>query len=227
MVSLIRNMFEQFRSQVQTVEGTTEEFQTSVGILQGCILSPHMFNLFLHCVMSYVEVTNGAMIREIVINELVYAYDIDMLTRSVAELQTEADNLEVGSGTFGMKINENITKYMRVSRLNNRSLPKIKLNGAEIEWIDSFIYLGSQITKDNNHSVDIKRRLALGSTSFKALTPIWKQNRISVKLKLKLFSSIIILIAKYDCEIRTVRIDKSRQLAAFETKLLRRIAGIT
>ena len=133
MVSLIRNMYERFRSQVQTVEGTTEEFQTSVGVLQGCILSPHMFNLFLHCVMLHVEATKGVMIGGIVIDKLVYAYDINMLAGSVAELQTKADNLEVVTGTFGMKINENTTKAMRVSRLNIPTLPQIKLNGAEIE----------------------------------------------------------------------------------------------
>ena len=95
MVSLIRNMYERFKSQVQTVEGTTEEFQTSIGVLQGRILAPHMFNLFLYCVMSHVEATNGAMIEGIVIDKLVYAYDIVMLAGSVAELQTKADNLEV------------------------------------------------------------------------------------------------------------------------------------
>ena len=175
---------------------------------------------------SRVLYTNGAMIEGIVIDKLVYAYDIVMLAGSVAELQTKADNLEVVR-TFRMKIKENKTKIMRASRFNNPSLPKIKLNGAEIEWVDSFIYLGSQITRDNNHSVDTKRRLALGSASLKALTLIWKQNRISVKQKLELFCSIIISIAMYDCETLTVRVDDSSRLAAFETKLLRRIAGIT
>ena len=144
------------------------------------------------------EATKGAMIGGIVIDKLVYAYDIDMLAGSVTELQTKADNLEVLTGTFGMKINENTTKAMRVSRFNSPTLPKIKLNGAEIEWIDSFIYLGSQITSNNSQSVDIKRRLVLGLASFKALIPIWKQNQNSVKLKL--FSFIIIPIAKYGCE---------------------------
>ena len=78
---------------------------------------------------------------------------------------------------------------------------------------------------NNSHSVDIKRRLALGLASFKALMPIWKQNRISVKLKL--FSSIIIPIAKYGSKTWTIRVDDSRRLATFETKLLSRIACIT
>ncbi|XP_065557561.1 uncharacterized protein LOC136025457 [Artemia franciscana] len=79
---------------------------------------------------------------------------------------------------------------------------------------------------DTNNSVDIKRRLALRNASFKALMPIWKKNQISVKLKLKLFCSIIVPVAMYGCETWTVRVNDSRRLAAFETKLLRQIAGI-
>jgi len=74
-----------------------------------------------------------------------------MLTGSVAELQTEADNLEVVTGTFRIKINEDKTNAMRVSRFNNPSPPKIKLNRAEIELVDSFKYLGSQIKSDDTY----------------------------------------------------------------------------
>ena len=125
-----------------------------------------------------------------------------------------------------MKINEDKTKAMRVSMFNSPSPPNIKLDRADIECLDSFIYLVSQITSDNNHSVEIKRRLTLGSASFKALMPIWKQNWISVKLKLALVCSIIIPIAMDGCKTWTARVDDSRQLAAFETKLLRRTTGI-
>ncbi|KAK2727940.1 hypothetical protein QYM36_008422 [Artemia franciscana] len=88
--------------------------------------------------LSHVEATNGEMIGGIVMDKLTYTDDIDMLTGSVAELQTKAENLEVVTGTFGMKINKDKTKAMRVSRFNNPSPPKIKLNGAEIEWVDNF-----------------------------------------------------------------------------------------
>ena len=101
-------MYERFRSQVQTAEGTTEEFQTSSGVLQAYILSPHIFNLFLQCGMLHVEATNGAMIGGIVIDKPAYADTIDKLIGSVAD--TKADNLEVVTRTFGMKINEDKRK---------------------------------------------------------------------------------------------------------------------
>ena len=71
--------------------------------------------------MSHVEVANGVMIGGIVIDKLAYVNDIDMLTGSAAELQTKADNLEVVTGTFGTKINEDKTKAMRVSRFNSHA----------------------------------------------------------------------------------------------------------
>ena len=53
-------MYSHFVSQVQTPEGLTEGFLTSAGVLQGCLLSPHLFNLFLNAALSFAETVDGA-----------------------------------------------------------------------------------------------------------------------------------------------------------------------
>ena len=60
MVILIRDMYSHFLSQVQTPEGLTEGFLTSAGVFQGCLLSPHLFNLFLNAALSFAETVDGA-----------------------------------------------------------------------------------------------------------------------------------------------------------------------
>ena len=62
MVTLIKDMYLNFCSQVQTPEGLTEEFQTSAGVLQGYLLSSHLFNLFLNAALSLAKITEGASI---------------------------------------------------------------------------------------------------------------------------------------------------------------------
>ena len=54
IIDIIRNIYEKASSMVQTSEGLTEEFSTSIGFLQGCLLSPTLFCLFLNSVLALV-----------------------------------------------------------------------------------------------------------------------------------------------------------------------------
>ena len=95
-----------------------------------------------------------------------------------------------------------------------------------MERVDQFLYLGSLLTADNCHTVDIKRRLGLASSSFKRLSKIWKSNHLSSHLKVHLFNSLIIPIALYGCETWTLKAANACNLLAFEMRCLRRIAKI-
>ena len=77
IVILIRDMYSHFVSQVQTPEGLTEGFLTSADVLQGCLLSPHLFNLFLNAALSFAETADGAEIGGKLIDKLAFADDIE------------------------------------------------------------------------------------------------------------------------------------------------------
>ena len=228
LVDLIKDMYSKFGSRVMTSEGLTDSFQTSAGVLQGCLLSPELFNLFLTAVLSLVETTCGAHIGGVQIDKLAYADDIDEMAETPEDLQAVANDVFEATSSFGMIINVSKTKAMCCSRKPQDTVkPDLKINGESIQWVDEFPYLGSLITSDNSLSKDIKRRLALASSSFKALMPIWRSKDLSLRLKTRLFDTLIIPIAIYSCETWTLKVDDNRRLAAFETKCLRRIAGIT
>ena len=54
----------------------------------------------------------------------------------------------------------------------------IQIEGHKIECVDQFVYLGSLITKDNDCSKEIKRRIGIATGSFGALTEIWKSSEV-------------------------------------------------
>ena len=105
IVTIIENIFSQSRSRILTADGLSDEFSTSSGVLQGCILSPHLFNLFLHAIPSLIPDEHGAKIVGVLVNKLAYADDIDQLSTMAADLQRQADCLNEATKPFGMQIN--------------------------------------------------------------------------------------------------------------------------
>ena len=66
--------------------------------------------------------------------------------------------------------------------------------------MDSFCYLGSTITNDGDCNQDIKRRKALARVAFKNLNKLWQDKHISIKTKLRMFTTNELSILFYGSE---------------------------
>ena len=126
-----------------------------------------------------------------------------------------------------MVVNTAKTKVMRVSGNTTSRNVQLTIKGEPVENVDSFVYLRSLLTSDNQCSKSIKRRLGLAGASFKNLLPIWKNKTLSTSLKVRLFNSLIIPIALCSSETWSIKADDERRISAFGTKYLRRIVRIT
>ena len=51
LTCLLRNLYAGQKATVRTGHGTTDWFQIGKGVPQGCILSPHLFNLYAEYIM--------------------------------------------------------------------------------------------------------------------------------------------------------------------------------
>ena len=116
IVRITEDMYNQFKSQILTTDGLSGEFPTTSGVLQGCIFSPHLFNLFLHAILSLIPVEYGVRIGGILIDKLAYADDIVQMSTTAQELQRQADCISQATKPFCMQINANKTKIMVTSR---------------------------------------------------------------------------------------------------------------
>ena len=85
LICLLRNLYVVQEATVRTGHGTTDWFQIGKGVLQGCILSPCLFNLYAEYNMRNAgpeETQAGIKIAGRNINNLRYADDTSFMAES-------------------------------------------------------------------------------------------------------------------------------------------------
>ena len=114
------------------------------------------------------------------------------------------------SEKVGLKLNIQKTK-IRVSS----PITSWQINGATMETVRGFIFLGSKITADDDCSHEIKRCLLLERKVMSNLDSIFKSRDIFAN-KGPSSQVMVFPVVMYGCEIWTVKKAESRRIDAFE-----------
>ena len=91
LTCLLRKLYAGQGATVRTRYGTVDCFQIRRGVCQGCILSPHLFNLYPEYIMRNAgleEAQTGIKIVGRNINNLRYADDTTLMAESEEELKS-------------------------------------------------------------------------------------------------------------------------------------------
>ena len=91
LTCFLRNLYAGQEATVRSGHGTTDWFQIWKGVLQGCILSPCLFNLYAEYIMGNTvleEAQAGIKIAGRNINNLRYADDTTLMADSEEELKS-------------------------------------------------------------------------------------------------------------------------------------------
>jgi len=226
LIRMIKALYMNAKSAVQLNDLVGAPFNTTVGVRQGCFLSPVLFNNFLERIMQETlqDHQSTITIGGRVVSNLRFADDIDLLAGSHTELQSLTDSLYRNARAFGMEVSTEKSKIMRHS-VNAQQIP-ISMNGEILEEVDEFKYLGAILTKDGTSRKEVRARISAATAAMARLQRIWIST-ISTKTKISLYRSLVISILLYGCETWTLRAEDERRLNAFETKSFRKILRIS
>ena len=133
LVNLVGELYTGTKCCVRTMEGTSEAFEVTTGVRQGCILSPRLFNCFLDQIMKEVApVLRGGLHAEYStasglflsyrdktptsahIQDAMYADDMALIAESRSELQHMLIVLDEVCERWGMRISVEKTKILAV-----------------------------------------------------------------------------------------------------------------
>ena len=79
-------MFDESKSQVKWIGEIGESFVNSRGVIQGGVISPLLFNIFLEELPAYLDHECGAQIRDMRINHILQADDLALISEKSSGL---------------------------------------------------------------------------------------------------------------------------------------------
>jgi len=129
---------------------------------------------------------------------------------------------------FGLRINQEKTKYMIVERKNSLKKSKIghlKIKNYKFERVENFKYLAVIVNEDNNNQMDWQVRIKNANKTYFMLQKFFKNKNLSKNLKLTLKNTTIDKMLTNASETGTVTKRDRKQLNIFERKVYRRILG--
>ena len=132
LIQVIKNLYNKATSAVLFNSSIGNWFQTTVGVRQGCLLSPTLFNIFLERIMTdALEDHEGTVsIGGRTITNLRFADDIDGLAGEEEGLANLVERLDKASTACSMEISAEKIKLManNTSGINT----EIKVNGQKL-----------------------------------------------------------------------------------------------
>ena len=223
------------------------DFRTAVGLRQGCVLAPVLFNLYLERVMRDANVRGGvkvdvvegkALLRpnayrekashSVCVAEVRFADDLTVLGGDAATVQEDVGRVEKCALKYGLAMSMSKSKMMHILGDGMSGEGSIVVAGKEVDKVNKFVFLGSMVNEDGGCSDEIKRRMALARSSFDALKSVlWKQTDVTIPTKMRIFRAGVLSRLLYGAECWVITSADMDRLEAFQSSCLRRILRVS
>ena len=227
-LNIIKDMYNNTQSCVKTPLGYTNFFETNLGVLQGDVLSPTLFIIYLHDFPQIFDSTDFKPVNIFteLVSCLLWADDLILLSETIEGLQLCLKSLEQYCIDWSLTVNIDKTKAIY---LNTDSTQPVFFKHEEVEQVSSYSYLGVIIHKSGQFHEAKKDLLCKARKGLFKLRSLFFQNKLHLKplLALHCYEALIKPIYLYACEV-WVTLTKTfyKEIEQFDINFLRHILGV-
>jgi hypothetical protein len=133
-----------------------------------------------------------------------YTDDICLLGRSARSVNEVYEELKIAAEKIGLNINVNETKAVLQMRTQSRETEQLRIGDYNIQVIDSLVYLGYCIIKDNDEYIEVQRRLKLANKAYFSLLAVMRCKDIHKKTYVMLYKTLNHTVLAYGSETWTL-----------------------
>jgi hypothetical protein len=153
-----------------------------------------------------------------------YADDAALFTDKSEKWPLILSNFDDAAQTMGLHTSWTKTKLQNIGYRPQPS--PVDMQGNTVEPTDCFTYLGSQIHSSGHSTTEIFRRIGIASSVMGRLTNVWRQSRLSLSTKMRLYNALVKSVLLYGAETWTMLKSDEQKLEAFHMSCQRHILGI-
>lgn len=227
-------------------------FPVEVGVKQGDVLAPVLFNIFISVVMKLLQMSlraddgvqveyrldgNLFNIRRLQahtktttrqITDLQYADDAALVAHTADSMQRLLNSLTSIYEAFGLQINTRKTEVLVQLCNQDEMVPTFNINGVELNTVPFFKYLGSVVTSTTKADTDVVDKINKASRSFGTLrSKVFNNKHLKLSTKVQVYEAVCLSTLLYGAEIWTIYRRHLSQLEHFHITCLQKILGIT
>lgn len=219
-IEILKELYKSCKAIVK-LERKGKPFPIKRGVRQGDPISPNMFTALLEHIFKNLNWSKlGININGEYLNHLRFADDIVLLSDNYQDLKYMLETLDEESQRCGLHMNANKTFVMT----NGDKIP-ISIQSRTIEYVDEYLYLGQNISFEEQTSREVERRIKKAWNRYWSLKEIFKSN-IPIKLKKKAMDTIILPTLLYGCQSWAMTKDVMHKIQVFQRAAERSMLGI-
>ena len=251
-VAMLRLFHDGMTAKVSVGSETSDSFDVSVGVKQGCVLAPVLFNIYLVAVtllsQNVPNNNDGVRIRyrldgsvfnlrrlssttktlHTTVSDLQYADDAAVAAPHSVGLQRMVDSLHTAYSRMGQQINVSKTMTLQTAFHHDNPPSDILINDSSLQSTHSYTYLGSIISDDATVNEEITHRIRQASSAFGRLRDrVFANRNLRISTKVAVYHAVCVSTLLYGCETWTVYSRQMRLLESFHTQCLKRILNIS
>lgn len=210
MIRIMKNLYDKAVLRVNTDEGLTDDVRITEGVLQGEILSPLLFILYISDIDDYFRSRDLSGIdinNKLDVMILLYADDLAIVARNKADLRTKLKALRLYCLDNDLIVNESKTQIL-YCRKKGRYPKRLKFfyGDVQLKVVKSYIYLGIPFSSSGLGRQAMVEALTKTTRAAGAMQNlIYRAKMSNINSINTLFDSLVSSVALYACPVWALR----------------------
>ncbi|KAK3082441.1 hypothetical protein FSP39_009605 [Pinctada imbricata] len=214
--NVIKDMYSKSETCIKVDGKRTDFFKDNVGVKQGEVLSPLLFNIYINDVVDVLGDIDSPVLNESVIDCLLYADDLVILSSTFGGLQRKFDNLAKYCDRWKLEINESKSMVLQVSKHGRISSDTIKLKHSVLTNTSKYKYLGVIFDSTGNFHPAKKNIYDRGAKALYKLKSVIDREIMSPKISFDLFNKTVKPVCLYGSEMWASTLKNQSPRSEFE-----------